>query len=87
MAERADSRAFRKARRLVLEELETTVIHLELLLHNGTTPMGIGAAADLFPMTQWEEHRATPAELLPDDVWEPMPRVFQSLRTHRLLLA
>lgn len=84
LALRAERRSFRRARRLVLEELETIEMHLRLLIENGSIPLR--DLDQLLPTTVWERHRDALAECLGDNDWAGVPAVMWSVARHRMIL-
>jgi hypothetical protein len=82
---RREAREFRRVRRLVLEEVETIQMHLEMILDEGRAPTH-APASELFPTAQWEENRRVLAESLSDAIWEPLPRYFHTLPRARELV-
>ena len=84
IARRTERREFRRARRLVVEELETIERHLDLLSENRHVP--IFDADRMLPTTAWDTYREVLATALADDDWDGLPVVLGTMEQHRRLL-
>jgi hypothetical protein len=84
IAQRSEKREFRRAQRLVAEELQTIVGHLEFLSKEGRVPTI--NKEHMLPTSDWEEYRHVLAMSLSDRDWDELPTVMQSMEPHRRLI-
>jgi len=69
-----------------VDELDTTEVHLRLMIENGRTPQTF-LGEEFMPTAMWKAYRAVLAEMLPDDEWEPIATVMGTVDHHRMFLA
>jgi hypothetical protein len=74
--DRADAR---QARRLVVEELRTIWNQLNAILQRGQFPPQVPGAPPLLPTAEWEANRATLARHLPNDEWDALSPLMDSI--------
>lgn len=89
MERRRESRAFRRSKRLVAEELHTIWVHMTLLVEDGRTPTAMNdqTAARFLPTETWAAHREVLADdRLSDDVWNVLPTLFSNAESLRFYL-
>jgi hypothetical protein len=85
IALRNEKREFRRARRLVVEELQTIVRDLEFLSKEGHVP--IINKGQMLPTSAWDEYRDVLTMSLSDRDWAELPTVIGGMETHRRLIS
>lgn len=84
-AERQARRAFRVAKRLVVEELETVEMHLAMMIEHGP-PTEDEAEQAMLPATSWEAHKQTLALELSNELWSALAPTVHATASLRSVL-
>ena len=79
---RRELRAFRKAKRLIANELRAVAVGCRSMLDH---PAAFGDPDEVitdvcFPMAEWEAHKTVLSESAPDQVWKLADLVYMRLR-------
>jgi hypothetical protein len=79
-----EQREFRRALRLVVEELQTIEGHLKLISEEGRVPLH--SKDQLLPTDAWVKYRDVLAMTLSDRDWDELPTVMGASEQHRRLI-